>query len=100
MKPEIKIEDSDKVKDEDEFRSIMEEDLYVRTSGDSFFLGLQILSKYIDPMEHRIIGGADHDIVFGPDLCELIEEGITVKDAKKLCELNWMVKGECIAKFV
>lgn len=56
--------------------------------GDNCYQGLQILSKYTD----NLIQGADHDVVWGPDISKLIDAGITKEDATKLRLLNWMIE--------
>lgn len=59
--------------------------------GDNFVQGIQILSKYINPLKKDIVCGADHDVVYGPDIDDLIEKGLTVRDAEALQKLNWYI---------
>ncbi len=65
--------------------------------GDNTFMGLQIMSKYVN----NLVQGADHDIIYGPDIDELIEAGITEDEVKQLRILNWMINdGSYLATFV
>jgi hypothetical protein len=65
--------------------------------GDNCYLGLQIMSKYVKNLVH----GADHDIMYGPDVRELVEAGITEEDVTMLSKLNWMINdSEYVACFV
>lgn len=72
-----------------------EEELYkVEWKGDNAFQGIQIIAKYIDPTEKTILEGASHATIYGPDIDELIEAGITEEDVIKLRKLNWMIEDE------
>lgn len=59
--------------------------------GDNFYQGLMILAKYHDPLKETVIHGADHDIVYGPDVDFMIERGLTKEDAYTLAKLNWII---------
>jgi 3-deoxy-D-arabino-heptulosonate 7-phosphate (DAHP) synthase len=59
--------------------------------GDNILMGLQILSNYTDG---RVLQGADHDIIYGPDIDECIENGITEEDVTQLAKLNWILDSE------
>lgn len=67
-----------------------ESELY-KIDGDKSLMGLQILSKYT---EKRVLQGADHDIIYGPDIDECVENGITEEDVIELAKLNWMIDSE------
>ena len=69
--------------DEDGFDSSIE--------GDCNLAGFQIMAKYVD----KVIEGADHDIVYGPDLNDLIDNGITEEEVQKLRALGFHVEDEC-----
>ena len=73
------------------------EETVSKWDGDNAFQGLQILSKYVT----NLVTGADHDIMYGPDVANVVKE-ITEEDAIKLAELNWHIDGdsECFACFV
>lgn len=55
--------------------------------GDNAFIGMQILSKYTN----NILRGAEHDVIFGPDIERCIEMNITEEDVTELAKLNWMI---------
>lgn len=80
----------------EELEEIMENDEGVEWDGDNAYQGLQILSKYVSD----VICGADHDIIYGPGIDELLEAGLTKEDAKALQKLNWMLQDECFACYV
>ena len=64
--------------------------------GDNAYKGLQILSNYTD----ELIQGADHDVIYGPDIDELIEAGITKEEVKELGKLNWIIMDDYLACYV
>ncbi len=64
--------------------------------GDNAFKGLVILSKYTDNLIH----GADHDIIYGPNIEVLIKSGITDEDVESLAKLNWMIQDEYLTCYV
>lgn len=70
--------------------------------GDNLLQGMNILSKYIDTTKQRIIGGATHDEVWGPDLSKLENAGITIEDFTELMRLNWIcnMDSDCLSLFV
>ena len=78
---------------------IMDETSWEKYEGDGIFLGLSILSKYTNK---RIIGGAEHDIIYGPEIEEIIDAGITEEEVKKLSVYGWGVDSEfdCFYHFV
>ena len=57
---------------------------------DNAFQGLQILSRYTD----SLIEGANHDIIYGPYVEDMINAGITVDDCEKLAKLNWHIEDD------
>jgi hypothetical protein len=72
-----------------------DEELYkAEWNGDNAFQGMQIIAKYIDPTENDILQAAGHDIIYGPDIDELIAAGITEEDVIKLRKLNWMIEDD------
>lgn len=62
--------------------------------GDNVWQGLQIIAKYINPMEHKMLEGATHDEIYGPSVSDLIEKGMTELDFKALFALNWHYDSE------
>lgn len=69
-------------------------------TGDNAFQGLTILSKYIDATKHDLIGCAEHDIIYGPAIDDLIKAGITEEDVEALASLNWHVDEGSFCCFV
>ena len=78
------------------FTEIFEETVTDISVDDNCFEGLKLLSKY----ENYLVHGADHDIIYGPDIDVLIDANITENDVKRLRELNWMIRDEYLACFV
>jgi len=70
--------------------------------GDNTFQGLLIIAKYIDIKENEIIAGVEHDILYSVDIDDIVDNGITIEDANKLRELNWMIEKDfdCLACFI
>ena len=64
--------------------------------GDNCYQGLQIIAKYTK----NVVQGAGHDELFSEDVDNLIDAGITIEDATKLRELNWMISEGSLACFV
>ena len=54
---------------------------------DNAYDGLTILRKY----KGYVIEGADHDVIYGPDIDTILETGLTEEDAKMLAVFNWML---------
>ena len=80
------------------FEEIMEGDSKLEDyDDDNAILGLLIIRKY---MPKRGIECAQHDIIYSVDADELIEAGLTEKDAIELRNLNWMISEESLACFV
>ena len=78
---------------EKRFLEIMDEDLFDHRNNikeDQNLLGFQIMAKYTD----KVIEGADHDIIYGPDIDVLIENGITEDEVRKLNELGFHIYDE------
>lgn len=71
-------------------------------TGDNAWQGLQILSKYIDPMKTNLITGAGYEEIFSASVDDVLNAGFTEEDAKALRKLNWGLDddGECFACFV
>lgn len=75
----------------EKFIEIMENgDVDISGIEDNAFEGLCIMHKYV----HNLIQGANHDIIYGPNIEELIEAGITEEDVATIRKLNWMVEDE------
>lgn len=60
--------------------------------GDNAFKGLIIFNKYFPGK--TIITGASHDEIFGPDVQECIDAGISEDDLIELAKLNWMIEDD------
>lgn len=84
---ETTIEHIEKIFDEDS-------DIESEWKGDNAFQGLQILAKYMNPLEKDLICGADHDVIYGPNVYDLIANGMTEEDVEKLAKLNWSYDSE------
>lgn len=75
------------------------EDTESKWDGDNAFQGLIIIRKYFPDKD--IICGADHDIIYSVDVDDMLEAGLSEKDAIALRKLNWMLHdGDCLACFV
>lgn len=76
---------------EERFIEIMKDgDVDISGVGDNAFEGLRIMCKYVN----NLIQGANHDIIYGPNIEELIEAGITEEDVADIRKLNWMVEDD------
>ena len=65
--------------------------------GDKNFLALEIMHKYVD----SVLEGADHDIVYGCDIDDLIEGGMTEEEALLLAQYGWHTEDDdYMASFV
>lgn len=66
--------------------------------GDRALQGLNIFSKYVK----TVVLGAEHDVLYGPDVDTIIEAGLTEEDAISLALLGWNIDGEqdCFYTFV
>lgn len=82
--------------DRERFDEIFSEDSD-KWEGDNAIQGLKIIEKY---MPGSGIEGAEHDIIYSVEVDALIEAGITVEDAKKLRDINWMIDDGGMACFV
>ena len=58
--------------------------------GDNAFRGLQILSKYVG----LVICGAEHDVLLGPSIDDVLRSGLTREDAIELRRLGWTIEEE------
>lgn len=65
---------------------------YLKTKGDPTLMGLNLMAKYFPGT--IVIGGADHDIIYGCDVDELLEAGITEEDTKLLIDYGWIISDE------
>lgn len=69
----------------------------INNVDDNAWEGLKILSKYAK----NLIQGAGHDVIWGPNIEDLVENGITEDDVRELRKLNWMIEDESyVACFV
>ncbi len=83
---------------EERFIQIMDGDSHLLDyKKDNALLGLIIISKYLP---NSGVSAAEHDIIYGCGVTELLEAGITTEDAIELRNLNWMIDCECLANFV
>ena len=67
---------------------------------DTAILGLLIIRKYLPQAG---ITGAEHDIIYSCSAEDLVDAGITTKDATELINMNWMIDtigGNHLAHFV
>lgn len=63
-------------------------------------IAVELIAQYTQG--EAVICAAESDIIFGPDLSELIEGGITVQDLVRIRENGWFYdeEFECISHFV
>ena len=77
---------------EEKFLSIMEdESIETDWRGCNATQGLLIMQKYLP---EKGIAGAGHDAIWGSNIEDLIDAGITEEDVIKLRKLNWMVEDD------
>lgn len=89
--------------DEERFEEIFEEvesNLSALNGADNCWLGLLIIAKYMDPQEHTILCGAEHDKVWSVGVNELCEAGITEEDVTLLASYNWCTEDGSLMCFV
>ncbi len=55
--------------------------------GDNTLQGANLMHKYLSGK--TILHGADHDVVYGPDIVPLLAAGITEEDVIALRKWNW-----------
>ena len=82
---------------EEELELILEEAGTCNLEGCNIRLGLNIIAEYLP---ERGVEAAEHDMIYSAEVEEIIEAGLTVEDAKKLRDLNWMISEEALAHFV
>jgi hypothetical protein len=85
----------------EEFVSIFDNgsyDIMLDSSNDDVYEGLNIMAKYVE----EVITGAEHDVIYSASISDLLYEGITVEDAKKLSRLDWGINEdfECMYHYV
>jgi hypothetical protein len=85
---------------EEKFIEIMDREYDHRIEGDNTLRGLIIMSGYIDRNNSRIIKGADHDVIYGPQIDTLIEAGITEEDVDHLNQNGWFIEDDGLQHFV
>lgn len=81
----------------EEFEQILEEDNAGTWEGENAFQGLVIINKYLPNVG---VEAAQHDIIYSAGVDEILEAGITIDDAKKLRDLNWMIQEDSLACYV
>lgn len=86
----------------DKFIEILnEEDNFSSTEGDDVVTGILIMIKYLPSNSNIIIQGAGHDDVWGPNIDELVDAGITEEDTHLLRKCGWRVEDHTyLAHFV
>lgn len=89
---------------EQEFVDIFDNDdlaagALVDFEGDNALAGLLIIHKYLP--EQDAIQGVGHEAIYSVDVSDIVEAGITRRDAERLVYLNWMIEdGAYLACFV
>jgi len=77
---------------EEKFKKIMKDDDIECIIGDieenNALMGLNLITKYLPKSG---IEAAEHAIIYGPNIEDLVEAGITEEDAIILKSLNWMI---------
>ena len=84
----------------EKFCEIFEEGSSGTINGDCTLKGALIMAKYIDIDKDTILCGANHDIIYGPDIDELVDAGITEEDARALLDAGWMIEDEYLVAYV
>ena len=79
-----------KLETTEQFEALMEGDSG-KWQGDNALQGLLIMKDFL-PEDATLIQGAGHDVIWGPNIEELINGGITEEAVRKLRELNWMIE--------
>lgn len=59
--------------------------------GDGAFRGLLIIAPYFDVTKQSIIRAAEHDVIYGPNIDDLLESGLSEEDAVSLAKFNWFI---------
>ena len=80
-----------------EFEEIMEKDADITWNGNNAIKWLNIINKYLPKIG---VEGAEHDIIYSCDATELLDAGLTKKDAEKLRSINWMINDGIMACYV
>lgn len=83
-----------------QFQEIMNGDSHLEQyKRNTALSGLIIISKYLP---NSGVDAAEHDVIYACDVDDLLNAGITEKDAIELTNLNWMIDSEFdyLAKFV
>ncbi len=60
--------------------------------ADNAMEGLLIMKRWL-PLD-TLICGANHDIIYGPGVTELLDSGITEEDALQLRKMNWHLEDD------
>ena len=70
--------------------------------GDNVFQGLLIIGNYINNFKKDVVVAVAHDILYSVEIDELLDFGLTKKDAFILAELGWMLDddGDCFSCFI
>ena len=84
-------EELEKIFENEDYDTLM--DLEV----DNALMGLNIIAKYLPKSG---VEAAKHDQIFACGVDELLEAGLTEKDAITLAEINWMIDCESLSCFV
>ncbi len=78
---------------EERFLELMEEDTAdIKNIPDNAMEGLLVIQRYMP--DKCILQGAQHDIIYGPNIDDLIEAGIIEDDVKYLRRMNWHVEDD------
>lgn len=80
----------------EELEKVFEGDGDIDDMDRNIFRGLELISKYIPDCDIR---GAEHDIVYCCSVDDLLKAGITLEDAEKLRNMNWMIIEDYLACF-
>ena len=98
----IKFKDIKDPQDLDDLiKQIIEEDdklpYNYKAGKDSILEGALIMYKYTT----NVFGGAEHDIIYGPDMDDLIKGGLTDDDFKMILSFNWRYDSDldCLTHF-
>jgi len=83
----VRITNSEKLKSVSDFGKMVHYEIeeYIDDEGDDIFKGLEIMKKYV----RNVVTCASHESIFGADIRECINKGITIQDCKHLVHLGW-----------
>lgn len=74
-----------------EFFETMADESISSYEGDGIYLGLVVMSRYIDPLKHPLVLSSGHDEICSVDAIDLVNAGITEKEVLELKKYGWEI---------